>query len=206
MDHIPSCPGSYKITHRESGFFYVGSSNNIRGRIKHHIGCLRRGTHVNKAFQQAFVSTDLLDVEIHPFETLMQARDSEQEMIDKYLNDSLCCNVGTGAHGTWKKGMMPFSLRETNRLKGLGNQYAKGHIVSDEVKDAVRRANTGKIRSAETLARMSEARAAIKKPVDIEGVRYGCVKEAAVALGLSRETIRSRLVSPNPRFVDWLFV
>ena len=206
MDHIPSCPGSYKITHRESGFFYVGSSKNIRGRIKHHISSLKRGDHINEAFQKAFVSVDHLDIEINQFETLLQARDSEQEMIDKYLTDPKCCNVGTGAHATWQRGATPTWLSDINRLKGLGNQYAKGHVVSDAVKDAVRAANTGRVRSGETRAKMSDAKSAMKRAVEINGVTSPGVKEASMALGISKETIRSRALSANVIFAGWLFV
>lgn len=206
MDHIPSCPGSYKITHRESGFFYVGSSKNIRGRIRHHLSNLRRGTHVNKTFQTNFDSTDTLDIEFNQFETLSQARDHEQELINLYLGDPKCCNVGNGSYSTWQKGTLPFMLRDVDRRHTLGNQYAKGHVVSDAVKDAVRAANTGRVRSGETRAKMSDAKSAMKRAVEIHGVTYDGVREASIALGISKETIRSRALSANTMFAEWVFV
>lgn len=206
MNHIPRCPGSYKITHTESGFFYVGSSKNVKGRIRQHLCSLMRGDHINQVFQDAFISLEKLKIEFNAFETIDEARDSEQTMIDLHIGTPLCCNVGNGARSTWQKGAAPAFMIEHNREKSRGNQYAKGHVVSEEVKAAVRAANTGLIRSKETLDKMSASKAGLKRAMMINGVTYAGSREASIALGLSKETIRSRVLSTSPVFAGWVFI
>ncbi|MNG39085.1 hypothetical protein D3C84_1270110 [compost metagenome] len=62
------------------------------------------------------------------------------------------------------------------------------------------------MRSGETRAKMSDAKSAMKRAVEIRGVTYPSVREASIALGISKETIRSRALSANVIFAEWLFV
>ena len=46
--------GIYKITNKVNGKFYIGSSNNIKRRWRHHKSNLRSGTHTNSHLQNSY--------------------------------------------------------------------------------------------------------------------------------------------------------
>lgn len=46
--------GIYKITNKVNGKFYIGSSNNIRKRWRHHKSNLKNGSHINIHLQRSY--------------------------------------------------------------------------------------------------------------------------------------------------------
>lgn len=75
--------GIYEIEHRPSGRVYVGSSDDIRRRLRAHRALLRRGAHENVRLQRAWIrdgeaAFDFRAVEECPIDRL---RDREAELI-----------------------------------------------------------------------------------------------------------------------------
>lgn len=205
---IPRAPGAYIITHLPTGVYYIGSSQNIGRRIVNHRNQLQMGTHPNKRLLETVKSLDELSIVSHPTETLDQARDKEQELLDKHHGQDLCCNVGTGSRSPWSIGGVPESLKKLNRGRALGNRHSEGHVVSDEVKDAVRRANTGLKRSEETIAKLRAAAPTcqmIPRQVSVNGIVYDSISAAAKAHGVSSPTVRNRIQSESECFSGWSF-
>jgi predicted GIY-YIG superfamily endonuclease len=203
---LAKAPGAYAIIHNPTGRFYVGSTQNLQERFHVHRNSLVNGTHYNAKLQEVFTSLDDISIEIAVASSVEEARRGEQTLLDKYWHDPDCCNVAVNAIPGWTPGNVPEHIIEKNRQRSIGNQYAKGHVVSDEAREAVRQANTGLKRSPETLDRMSSAKDHLKRPVLIDGVRYAGVRDAAIALGIPLGTARARLDATSPKFAQWKFV
>lgn len=189
------------MTHQPTGRFYIGSSGNIRKRINEHFNLLRRDKHPAKGLQEAFTSTDDIVIEVTKAPDKDDALTAEQAMLDSRYADERCCNPSPWARTIWKDGM-PEEQRQY-----LSN-VMKGHPVSDHVKEAVRKANTGLKRSPETLQRMRDAKqgqaASMSKPVILDGVEYGSMKDAVAASGVTWITLSKRLKSDDPKWTSWV--
>lgn len=76
--------GIYKITNKMNSKFYIGSSNNIKRRWRHHRSSLKRGTHSNVHLQRAY---DKHGLSAFTFEVIREVEGSsllreEQKMLD----------------------------------------------------------------------------------------------------------------------------
>lgn len=204
MKPLPQEPGVYTITHTPTGHFYIGSTGNLRARITNHKSTLRNSRHGNSNLQAAFTAVENIEVTAIPTDSVKAAKDAEQELLDIFLQNPLCCNIGNGASSTWLPGNVPEDVRELARAANIGNCNGKGHAVTDEMRDAVRKTNTGLRRSEETLKRMSESN--IRRTVSISGVEYKCARDAAIAMGVTGDYIRNRIYSTLPQWADWMYV
>lgn len=190
---LPMAPGFYILTHQPSGCYYVGSTNNLRQRLAAHRSAIRQGNHENRKVREVF--TNLADVEFTTATaaTIEDARQMEQDYLDQCHGQSRCCNTGNSSTAAWVAGSAPQEAIERARQLGLGN--------------------TGRVRSAETRARMSAAKIgnpnmpppALAKGVSINGVRYSSVRLAAQALGRDRRTVLKRINSSAPEDSEWTF-
>lgn len=52
--HLPAGPGVYLIRNKLSRQAYVGSSENMRRRVRHHLARMDKGSHPNTALQAAY--------------------------------------------------------------------------------------------------------------------------------------------------------
>ena len=93
--------GVYRIKSKTSGYFYVGSSRNVQGRIESHFKGLSKGSHHNIFFQRVFDKYGEEDFECLFKETknLKEARCLEQYYLDKYAGQKKFMNIGRHATG-----------------------------------------------------------------------------------------------------------
>lgn len=130
--------GVYRITHVESGRYYVGSSVNIKNRWLTHRAELRGGYHGNIRLQNhwnKYGESAFTWQVLEEFKTLQDARQREQLIIDAerpFLN--MCQVVGAGS----------------------GAQV--GHVVSAETRAKISAAQKGKPRNPESVAKMAASR------------------------------------------------
>jgi group I intron endonuclease len=150
--------GYYRITHRPTGYFYVGSSQNVSRRIQRHRAELEQGIHVNKNLQQIFTNWNDFSVETFPTETLDEARAGEQRLLDRHIGAVGCCNVSTSATNGFA-GVRPYVPKET-RIKNLekATEARRGAALSEEHKSKLSHAHTGKVLSNEHRAALSKAK------------------------------------------------
>jgi len=95
--------GVYTITNRLDGKMYVGSSNNIEGRISSHKSCLRNNNHKNAKLQNAVNKHDLINFD---FEILEECELEHQFATECYwynmLNPSYnLVGVNPNGGGSW---------------------------------------------------------------------------------------------------------
>lgn len=93
--------GVYKFTCLNTGRFYIGSSQNVRRRKQRHLSALRNGRHHNVFLQRVFnkYGESSFKFQVILTDSLEEAREYEQELLDKHLPNSLCMNIGRKASG-----------------------------------------------------------------------------------------------------------
>lgn len=145
--------GIYIITYNNKN--YVGSSSNLKKRIREHFNCLKRNTHPNSRLQRAYnkYGADVFSYKIVatcPSEYLIKL---EQWFIDNTKNT---VNLNPFAYSN--KGRVPKKSTRKKISKAL-----MGKIVSEETKQLLSKSKLGKPqpKSEETKEKMSKAKKGI---------------------------------------------
>lgn len=202
-------PGCYVITHVESEKHYVGSSVNLAGRISSNLTTLKDNKHKNKNLQQLFNENPNVEVVVKQTQTVEEARQLEQETVDKLLPLGKLCNIGV-IDVTRARFGLPVS-EDTRRRTA---DAIRGQKRSEESRIRMREAQLGKILSEEQKQKLSvihkerlsseEGKAAHsrgiekrKHPVVCDGVNFSSVSEAARELKVDVTTIMYRCKSEN---------
>jgi group I intron endonuclease len=199
------------LTHLPSGKFYIGSSGNIKARILDHRRLLIAGTHSNPNLNECYTCWDDFKVDFETYQTRDKAYDREEELLNYFHGQSLCCNIGRDPRSAFLGGM-PDGTKQRLRLAHLGKTFddkfkencrirMTGNNPSEETRKRMSAARTGVRVSPETIEKMREVKAG--KAIVINGVRYRSYGEAVRTLGLSESTIRQRVANHSPIFASW---
>lgn len=93
----------YRLVHKKTGKFYIGSAASIVKRQKTHMTNLLANKHVNALLQELFNASKkgwaAFDVESKEFDTLDEAREREDALIKKYWGSPLLLNLKHYASG-----------------------------------------------------------------------------------------------------------
>lgn len=156
--------GIYTITHRESGRVYVGSSADCDYRFYQHRWYLNRGEHTNRRLQRAwkkYGSDAFVWAVIEPCE-VDQLIAREQWHLDQ--RQPRVYNVGKFVEAVTRGMSVPDSVRQklsaSHKARGgftpehraalaAANKRRAGWKHTDAAKQAVREANTGRVRTPE---------------------------------------------------------
>ena len=227
--------GVYKLTHRETGVFYLGGTTNGYKRMSYHLGALRKNEHYNLKLQQAFNASPVFDLdfcvvgiddEVVCLED--EVKDREQELLDKYKNHLLCCNVSWDARSPTKgaefsdetRKKLSDSWTRERRLKASALVWGKplseehrskisealiGHSVSDQARQKQSEARKKMFKDEAAREKARLSKRAYMKPVMINGVRYDGVKAAARALGIKGPHNVTNKCL-NAKYPDWVFI
>lgn len=162
--------GIYKIVHRESGKFYIGSTKNFKSRWEKHKYALNANTHVNCHLQNAWnkygeSAFDFMIIE-HTEANKSILLITEQQYLNLVkLNPECAFNLNYDSSGgeiseESKEKIRLSKLGEKNPMYGThrseklkqklrrvhkGNKYCLGRKLSNEHKEKIRIANIGKI-------------------------------------------------------------
>lgn len=163
---LPRIPAVYVIKSTTNGKMYIGSSCNLRRRIRDHLRNLERGTHKNKHLQSAFnkYGGDTFEVETLDFPIRDRLYDVEQFYLDKfdpndrsigfnrshdarYLNmDTVSLNRGLPAwnrKGVVQMDMNGVALAEFNSMREAAFSIGKSHGNISLVCSGVRKSAYG---------------------------------------------------------------
>lgn len=91
--------GVYVLTDVKSKRFYVGSSGDVKKRLKRHIYDLNRNNHHCSELQELWWKNKSLTTSIFPTETREEAYDLEKDIISRFSESTLMLNVGLGVKG-----------------------------------------------------------------------------------------------------------
>lgn len=123
--------GIYKMYWENCPYYYYGQSVNFGNRWKYHLTNLKTRKHYNKKLLSVVSQYGKPDFEIIEFCETKDLTEKEQYYINLHFNDPFCCNVSPTAGS------------------------CKGVTRSEEFKEKLRKANTGKVKSLETRQKIS---------------------------------------------------
>lgn len=137
--------GTYLLSNRETGETYIGSGI-LKKREQAHFRDLNAGAHVNCNLQKAFDNNQNFDFIGLEAETIEDARNREQELLDFHQGNPLLLNISKSAH------RCIVEHTEESRRK-IGDAH-RGKILSQEVRDKLSIARKGSQLSQETREKL----------------------------------------------------
>lgn len=139
--------GIYRIRNKQNGKFYIGSTSNMRKRMREHLSFLRNNKHVNNYLQHAFNKYGEENFSFEVFEYVENVNDLlsvEQKVLDKLKPYDM------------KIGYNISKIATSYRVYGEEN-YHFGKPKSEEQKRKTSEALKGRKRSEETKKKISKA-------------------------------------------------
>lgn len=167
------------------GQVYAGSTGDVNARVRAHKNKLKVGSHPYAELQTA-VEKDLpVQVTVEYMPSRDAAFDAEQAFLTKNSDNPKLLNKCLDARSP--RSGIPSSAYQIQRMKEV---------------------HTGRVPSEATRQKLSEAqkgKAKHVRPVEIEGTVHPSIKGASKALGVTVLTVRNRINSPSPKFVNYSF-
>lgn len=208
-DKLTGKSGAYVIDIEVSGKLYVGSSGELAHRVSTNLNKLKHNKHHNEELQTAYNNNPDATVWVRVTDTVEQAQQLEQELVDKFLPTG---NLTNRAIEDVTRPRLGMSMSEEHKKKII--DVNRGRNVSEETRLKLRDALLNKPKSEEHVQNLTTAqrkrfateegkaahaltREKIKKPVECAGVIYPSRNEAAKALGVTAQAITYRCNSDN---------
>lgn len=259
--------GTYVLTDKRTGKFYVGSSHNVDKRIERHLRDLNQGNHHCQPLQELWYGNNVLVKSVFSAETREDAYVLEQDILDRYQDSPLLLNVGKGVKGgdnlsrnpnreailqrmrvglhSWLDVMTPLEKKllfgkhgdkngmygrtHTPKVKKMLSEvgsrpenierlmavretqaYHDGLSRAAKARTGVKNTFFGKQHSPETKQLLSDK---LKgqlppnlRPVEVEGVRYESLTDAARKLGIGATLMLYRLKSTKDKYKTYRYL
>lgn len=187
---------TYIVREMYSGNVYVGSSEKVYDRIARHKWHILRKQHSNSKFTELLQQTHIknFDLIVIFTETREEAYDLEQYFVNMYKDTGLLINIA-----------------EDVRLP------MRGCKLTEEHRQKISEANTGKIMSEEAKQKISYSRQSSEKAqlqihemisrkrrrILVNGIEYESLTQASQLSGMSLAMLRSALADNDPKVI-WL--
>ncbi len=145
--------GVYIITYNNKN--YVGSSSNLKKRIREHFNCLKRSTHPNSRLQRAY---NKYGIDVFSYKSVATCPSEYLIKLEQWFIDNTKNTVNLNPFAYSSKGRVP---KKSTRKKI--STALMGKIVSEETKQLLSKSKLGKPqpKSEETKEKMSKAKKGI---------------------------------------------
>lgn len=145
--------GIYIITYNNKN--YVGSSSNLKKRIREHFNCLKRNTHPNARLQRAY---NKYGVDVFSYKIVATCPSEYLIKLEQWFIDNTKNTVNLNPFAYNSKGRVPKKSTRKKISKAL-----MGKIVSEETKQLLSKSKLGKPqpKTEETKEKMSRAKKGI---------------------------------------------
>jgi hypothetical protein len=161
-------PYIYKITHVDSGRYYIGKS---LGNKKSYYGSgiwIKRA--IAKYGKNSFVKEIIYECDASNIDEL------EEKFILKHINDDLCMNMSRGGKGR------KCSMTEESKVK-ISKSLKKYYKINKKDGSCVSKAQSGSGNSRALTV------------LDLEtGIFYGCIKDVSESRGMKYTTFRNKIL------------
>ena len=211
--------GVYKLVHRDSGKFYIGSSGDFYNRRKTHIVALRAGQHHLQEMQNLYNESphftfelDSIGINYKDPAVREKAYDREQELLDQYWGDPLLLNQSRSArniklseereaarinkvHQAHQKPEVRAKVTAVNRTIRQSDKARKQQsVISKSLwqNDGQRARMEAVWKDPEFLRKQVENQPT-SKSVIAAGQKFASVSQASQKLGISRNTVKQRI-------------
>lgn len=148
--------GIYMIVCTGNDMFYVGSAVNMRSRWMQHLRELKRGNHANKRMQGAFKKYG----ENAFFSAAVEIVGDKKELIcveQRWIDATCAVSSGFNICRTAGSTLGLKASEETKAKMSASHKGRKMPPMSEEQKEVLRKANTGRKPTEEARRKMSEA-------------------------------------------------
>jgi hypothetical protein len=209
--------GAYVIVHQQG--IYIGGTTDHYKRKVQNLSELRRGVHHCKPLQVAYRQDPNVEFRIY-ISPADKAFDLENDLLTWHRERGYnVFNQGGPEASNPVKGISR-SLETRLKMSIAKKTLRSTRSVSEETREKLRKASTGNSNwkgrsstvkrsiSQETKDKISATtRGKSRKdlPIEIDGIRYSGILEAALITGLSYNVIRSRIMSPSKTFKNWVW-
>jgi len=145
--------GVYIISYNNKN--YVGSSSNLKKRIREHFSCLKRNTHPNSRLQRAF---NKYGIEAFSYKIISTCPPEYLVKLEQWFIDNTKNTVNLNPFAYSSKGRVPKKSTRKKISKAL-----MGRIISEETRQLLSKSKLGKPqpKSKETKEKMSKAKKGI---------------------------------------------
>ena len=123
-----SHPGAYAFLHNSSQQAYVGSTENIYARVNSHKNDLLNNRHKNRNLQEAFNADPSFTLFVQKTDTVEEAIDKEQKLLDVLLPGGKLLNISPDARVPCK------GVVKTDEQKQLLSEITKKQFSSQEAR------------------------------------------------------------------------
>jgi hypothetical protein len=209
----------YKLIHRNTLKFYIGSTGNFRNRRKTHISSLRAGNHPVKELQELYSQSPHFVFELQAIgvgggdaDARERAYDLEQVLLDKHWGEPLLLNQSRNA-----RGLELSEEREKQRIENVRAAHQKPEVRErvTKVNQALRQSDEAREQQSEiskTLWQDPDHRARMEavwkdpdylqrqvenqptsKAVIAAGGKFASISQASRELGISRNAIKQKI-------------
>lgn len=215
----------YRLVHRPSGKFYIGSTDDMDERKEQHMVSLSKGTHQNVQLQRFYDKKHKKgwEFEVIEVKNRREAYKHEQRLITKHLDNPKLMNIGKGAYGgdnlsrhpdreqiiakmtrsvqaMWNNASDEFRAKHKAQRQGENNpMFGKTHTA--EARQTIREKNLGKVPWSKGKKFTEEHRAKIaenaKQRTGEKNPFYGKTHSAE-----TREKIRQANLTRDTSFLD----
>lgn len=145
---IEKVSGIYKIVNKTNGKYYIGSSNNIHKRWRHHKDDLIKGNHHSQYLQRSWNKYGPDNFDFIIIETCVP-EESLLIVEQKYLNT-------LEKEKCYNSSMIAGKIEMNKETRQKISESSKGKIISEETKEKLRQYNLGKKLSEETKRKISK--------------------------------------------------
>lgn len=140
--NLPRVIAAYILTHIPTGLFYIGSTKDVKERFYGHMSDLRAGDHNNPKLRESYTGKDDYRMDYEEYRTREEAYDREQELLDLFVGDRLCCNVNEDARLSLRPGSLSVDEGRMRtaaaRAVNLTREYRSGFSHTEESKERMR--------------------------------------------------------------------
>jgi|ERR1035437_904393 group I intron endonuclease len=208
---------AYILKHKATDKIYVGSTCNLYMRVKRHLNDLENGNSSNVFLQTAFNTDKEIELSACKTKSREEAFKIEQELLDinrstgNLFNIAIDAKISTKGRSISPEHKEAFRKANTGRpmspeLKEKLLQLNIGKVVSEETRAKLSVYRKGKPRPKEELNNFIETRRNNSKPVEINGVEYRSIPDAADNLGLTYHQVYNRCHQLVNGFTDWKLI
>lgn len=182
--------GTYCITIIDTGSIYIGSTNNLAQRIMYHMSTLRCNRHRNYKLQEAYNTSDDIEILVKPTETVNDAQALEQHLVDYFKDTGYLCNIAI-ADVTRSRLGRPLT-DEHKRIIGVAHRGKPRYDLRRPMSETAKQQGSVSRKAFYQTEKGKETLLARSNPVTIDGIYYPSISEACRILQQSRTEIQRR--------------
>lgn len=194
--------GIYKITHTASGRSYVGQAQDISKRIARHLNNLHKGRHPSDHLQKAWLKYGEAGFEFSTIEhcTLDLLDEREQFWIDSSNSEFNKCKF---VKSFWRGQKHTDETKAKIAIRQIGNDRAKGNVLSQETRERMRQAQLGRKHSPETKSKIGASNKGLVHTPETKAKLSKAQRGNKYRLGQSpSQETREKLSAANRRWWD----